>query len=452
MVTEVDEGKGLVKVYWADIRKRVAKVEPTFAKIVNELSPDKTFPIYLAYYPYGAFKGDTETIFIPKSEGGHYSLLDLDAPKDVLKHLGYGKHDSPLGMVLEKCFEIFTDLKIEGITIPSLVYSPGDFISFMKNLSRKSNRTYSSNSIFAATSGVRSTFMLPNIGCTTNHLNLQRDLNIKSPPAKSLYEHWYVFKELTNGNQINCDWRSCLMYFSKKWLEKIHSDKAWLTLKLYLHEKAWQRFQYNLNHFHYDVVFSIIQKRRNLKPNPYLTDTARHLFAAALGAAPSYVPAHNNDALPLDILQKIFVELYGLKKYYPTIMQPIHFKFEHEKAPVYYSLQNPSTGAFSPRSRTVSSTLFEMRELAHIMEIFIDELSKDNSMCSDSIISQIAKNIQFNYFHNKTDRHHVIRPSNEIETLDERFNFVNPKYKVKDAKFASDAPFVRGCISIKTKS
>lgn len=39
---DVGKQKGLVKVYWTDVRKRVAKVEPTFAKIVDELDPDKS--------------------------------------------------------------------------------------------------------------------------------------------------------------------------------------------------------------------------------------------------------------------------------------------------------------------------------------------------------------------------------------------------------------------------
>lgn len=37
---EVEKQKGLVKVCWADVRQRVAKVEPTFAKIVDELNPN----------------------------------------------------------------------------------------------------------------------------------------------------------------------------------------------------------------------------------------------------------------------------------------------------------------------------------------------------------------------------------------------------------------------------
>jgi len=42
-------------------------------------------------------------------------------------------------MVLDKNFEIYIDLKEEGITSPSIIYSPGDIFSFMRNLSRKIN-------------------------------------------------------------------------------------------------------------------------------------------------------------------------------------------------------------------------------------------------------------------------------------------------------------------------
>jgi hypothetical protein len=452
VITESDERKGLVKLYWSDVRTRVAKVAPAFAKIVDELNPDKSFPIFLAYYPYGALTGDTESPLIPKCDGGDYRLSDPNAPKDVIKYLGYGKNSLPFGMLLEKELEYFIDLKDEGISLPWSVYTPGTFFPLARILSKMNTRIYAPNGILTTTSGTRSVFMLPNIGCLTNHVNLRRDFNVQSLPPKSLYEHWDLFKEIINSDEINCDWRSCLMFFAEKWVDKLHSDKAWLPLKLYLHELAWHYTEYQRNHFYYDIAFSIIQKKRNLRPNPYLADTARHLLITALGAAPGYAPAYNNDTLPLDVLQKVFVESYGMKKYLPTILKPTKFTFENDTLPIYYSLQNPATHTFSPKSREASSTLFEMRELEHIVRIFTEELAKDKSICSDTIISKIAKNIEFNYFHNKVDRHRITQPSSEIAKLDERFNFIDPKYKVPGATFASDAPFVRGCISIKAKS
>lgn len=215
-------------------------------------------------------------------------------------------------------------------------------------------------------------------------------------------------------------------------------------------ELAWYRFDYKRNQYSYDMIFSMIKKKRNLKPNPYLADTAKHLFTIALGEAAGYVPALNDDALPTQLIQKAFVESYGLKKYLPTIMTPSHFNFETATSPIYYSLQNLSAQVFSPKSREVSSTLSEMRELEYIVRIFIEELSEQNSPCADTVIHQVAKNIRFQYYHNKTDRHRTIKSTLDIAKTDKRFSQINKLYKKQDAVFASDAPFVRGCISIST--
>ncbi len=117
MFTEIDQRRGLVKTDWESVRSRVAKVEPKFAKIVDALSPDKTFPLWLAYYRWGDLKGDTVSPFLPTVEGGLYRLQDNIAPKEVLKYLGYGQTHSPMGMILEKNFEIFVDLSTNGIPV-----------------------------------------------------------------------------------------------------------------------------------------------------------------------------------------------------------------------------------------------------------------------------------------------------------------------------------------------
>jgi len=447
MVKELTDTSGLVKVGWSDVREKVFKVEPRFTKIVDELNPDKSLPLYLAYYPYGAVDADTISSLFPDKNGNYYRLTDTNAPKDVVTNLGYSKNNTPLGMVLEKQIECFIDLKNEKITIPWLIYTEGKIFPFTRILQNKKNgRIYAPNGLLSSTAGARSVFMLPNIGCITNHINLQRDFGIESSPPKSLYDHWGVFKEIVQSKVINSDWRCCVLYFSEKWIEKINNDQAWNELKYYLHELAWNQFSYNIYRLNYDAIFSIIQKNRNLKPNPYLADTARHLFATAIGATPGYVPALNDNALPLDVLQKAYIESYDLKKYIPTIMQPMHFSFEKDTLPIYYSLQNPATHVFSPKSRTVSSTLYEMRELDHIMKVFIKELSKENSLCeSGSVLSKIAKSMRLHYFHNKVDSLRVLKSSAEIINFDNRFISDNKNH---GAAFACDAPFVRGCISI----
>lgn len=356
-------------------------------------------------------------------------------------------------MILEKNFETYIDLKDERIIIPWEILSPGLFFPVNKILSSpKNNRVYPSNKVLIAVSGARSAFVLPNIGCVTQHNNLKRDYHVEVAAPKLPYDHWQLFTEIINSPVAECNWRSCLIYFSEKWINKLHNDSTWLKLKAYLHEKAWERSEYQRSRIYYEAGFSVIQKKRNLKPDPYLADTARHLFATALGDAPGYVPACSDESLPIGILQKAFVESYGMKKYYPTIMQPTRYIFEKDALPVYYSTQVPSTHVFSPKSCKLSSTLSEMRELEYIMKRFAEELCKENMICSDTVLHQIAKKVAFKYFHNEYDKHRVIRTSKDIIDADPRFSFLSDDaIKKESMSFASDARFLRGCVSICAK-
>jgi hypothetical protein len=133
-------------------------------------------------------------------------------------------------------------------------------------------------------------------------------------------------------------------------------------------------------------------------------------------------------------------------------MQPVHFDFNKNLFPVYYSLQNPATHEFSSKSRKISSTLFEMRELAHILKTFKAELSKAGTLCADTILGDGAKQTQFSYFHNKVDPHNILRLASDLANFDKRFIDIKKGYKLDKAVFAADAPFVRGCISISSKN
>jgi hypothetical protein len=451
MITEIDEGKGLVKTYWENVRTRVAKVEPAFAKIVDDLNPGKDFPLYLAYYPYGATIGDTEQPFFPKSDGSVFSLNDTDVPQELVKHLGYGIDSIPMGMLLEKELEFFIDLHDNKLTIPWAIHKPGSFFPFSRILKNANSRLYSPNGVRTMVSGVRSCLMLPHIGSTEPHACLQREYNIKSSVPKTLYEHWFVFRELANSPSIKEPWHACILFFCEKWLEMLHNDKAWLPLKLHLHELGWQKFEYGRAHASYDIIFSTIQKKRNLKPSPYLADTARHLFATALGVVPGYMPAWNDDALPLHHLQQAYVNCYRLYNHHPVIMQPAHFNFGHDNYPIFYSLQYPSTYAFSPKSEKGASTLSELRDLDHIINIYMEELAGKHTMCAGTALSMVAKSVEFNYYHNKPDRHQIVRPTIDIATIDKRLHILNGDRRLANATFPVDAPFVRGCIAINSK-
>lgn len=443
---------GVMKVSWSDVRASVARVEPQFAAMVDQINPDASFALYKVYYPYGAVIADPIQMYLAKDPRTVTPLRESDFGCDVMTDLSYGKDSWAMGMVLAKNIEVFIDFKDNQTSIPWMIYKPGTLFPFSRLLNNTESRNYAPNNILTIVSGVRSTFMLPNIGCNANHINLQKDYHIQLPAPKSLYEHWQIFKAINSSFSVESDWYSCLLYFSQKWVDHVRSDPAWREMKMYLHDLAWRHFEFRRNQIYYDIAYSRIQQRRNLKPNPYLIDTAAHLYKTALGDVPGFSPANNQDSLPLDVIQKAYVESYDLKKYLPTIMQPDYFMPDHQSDPVYYSLQNPSTFVFSPKSRKVSSTLFEMHELDHILRVFQDELLKEDSLCHGTVLSEIAENIRFKFFHNEIDKHGIIYPSEEIIKDDHRFCQQYSSNPAGQAEFAADAKFLRGCIGIYGKS
>jgi hypothetical protein len=452
MISSIDERRGMSDLCWAQMRERVAKVEPELARLIDELDPDDTFRVFLAYYPYGELISDTEQPYFPRQDGSVYKITDPYAPAEVIKHLGYGAGSSPLTLVLEKKIEFYIDFAHKKLTVPLHIFSPGTIYPFSTISSdRKRDRLYAPTSVLTLRAGVRSVFMLPNIGCVRNFERLQRDFNIHSLPPEYLCDHWGLFKELFNSEAANCEWQTCIMFFSEKWLDKLHNDPAWMALSLYLLKKAWRRFEFPRNYHFYQIFFSAILHECNLKPNPYLVDTVQHLFATVLGFAPGYIPACDNEGLPRDFIQSVMDNSYRLKKYLPIIMQPTHFDFASDSSSIYYGLSYPATFASSPRSRVVTTTLSEMREIAYVMGRYINQFSKSSTMGSDTIFKEIAGRMDINYFHNKFDPHGIIHPTTEIFKADPRFLTAHNGNQAANRGFASNAEFLRGCISIKIK-
>ncbi|MCD6056389.1 MAG: hypothetical protein K0R12_1351 [Gammaproteobacteria bacterium] len=452
MLTVHDERNGLVMTTWDKVSERVRHVEPNMAAIIDEISPGKDYPLFLAYYPYGVLTGDKISTILPSVNGGFFRLTDPDAPKEVIEHLSYGADSAPFTLILEKNCEFFIEIPNEKLSVPVILYQPGTFFPLSRFLRQLEKRVYAPNNVLSTMSGVRSTFMLPTIGRKQNITKLKRSLGIETAYDTDLYEQAGLFRDIAGSSAVNSEWRSCLLFFSQKWHDALLADKRFNVLLRYLLEVAWQRTAYFCSYDYYDITFSLIQKKYNMKPNPYLADTARHLFTIAMGKAPGFSPAVDEDSVPLADLQRVFVDIYGLSQYLPTIIVPKQYVFEEEDYPIYYSLQYPSTYKFSPKSRAVSSTLYDLRELKHIMDKFMHELSDKNSIHTGTIINNIAKDIAFDYYQSKEDKYNLIHLSSHLVEKDNRFTYMaKSNNSLPNAKFAADGKFVRGCVAIRKK-
>ncbi|MCH9770199.1 MAG: hypothetical protein K0U12_04905, partial [Gammaproteobacteria bacterium] len=396
MFTTNNSKQGLVKTQWKNIREDVKKVEPVFTKLVDALNPNKNFSVYLAYFPYGALKGDTKCSFLPLMNGEFCRLDSPSIPNIVKKDLGYGIGSSPFGMVLDKNFEYFFDLKHRSTSKPQRIATPGSFFPLDRLFTMKNQRVYSPNGILSVSSGARSVFMLPCVSRELNHSYLQRDLGITSDAPISTYDHWRIFKEITSSQNIDCNWRSCIIYFSENWISKLTHDPTWRDLKLYLYEKAWNSSAYSRSaNTYYEHIFSEIKSQRNLKLKPYIEKITNHIFKIILGAAPGFSPQINNNSLPIKTIQNAYTNSYSLKNYWPTILSPERFVFEQSKHPIYYSLQH-GVGNDSNRVSSPSNILADLREVKRIFKIYFNELASTQSCCVDTVLNDIANRIILN--------------------------------------------------------
>lgn len=436
--------RNFVKTTWDKIRDEVIHINPVFTEIVDNLNPGKDYHLYTASYSFGSIIGDEKSFYYPTESNNFCTASNL--PSSIAKDLSYAGNSIPMGMLLSNSAELF--IEDFDICIPIRLLKPGNFFGLLRELEEKGNSFHPAG-LSKMSAGARSIFLLPNIGDAIKYSYLRRDYKIKTNAPRNLYEHWNIFKELYNFKAPKDNpWETSLLFFSQKWVDKMRHDKKWKELKLYLIEEEWKRNAFRINQSFFELIFSITQAKKNLKPNPYLADTTRHLLAIAVGSAPGFMPAIDESAGPIKAIQEAFLESYGIK-YAPTIMHPGYFKHQNELANIYYSMNYPSTLAFSPKSRKESRVIIELRELKHITTKFLDDLKKENSVCSNTLAYKIINSIELDFFHNKNDMHDEILLSSNLTEKDNALqrNLVNKNV----LPFADSGSFVRGCVRISTK-
>lgn len=330
--------------------------------------------------------------------------------------------------------------------MPSAFYTKGSLVSTWEIL--EGQHSYQGGPLWNISAGARTICMLPKITERTGNEHLRRKYQFQLSLANnSLSNHWSIFRTIaTHKNFSQVHWRSKIIYFSKDWFDHT-GDKAWAPFYQYMLTKAWQDPIFKRNQFVLDLAFYLVQKDRNLKPNPYLADTVRHLIQLGTGNIPGLMPAIDDSAAPIKGLQEAYIEDYGLKKS-PVIMHSHHFSLPKNK-PIYYSLQLPTTAAFSTRSSKIYSKMSDMRELKRLMSIFFSEIARSQMESKKNQLANLAQDVAYNFYHCEEDQQGEILNSSKIVDLDP--DFYNTPFRIEGLNFADFAPFFRGCISISKK-
>jgi hypothetical protein len=182
--------------------------------------------------------------------------------------------------------------------------------------------------------------------------------------------------------------------------------------------------------------FIIAISKRNLRPRPYILDTAKHLFAISQGAMPGFqVAESDNISAPITILQDIYANIYELKNYLPTLMLP-YGPTKNTNSSIYYSLSFPSIfEKYSGEKLRGTDIISDMRALKDMFETV---MVTDNRGTSP---------FRYEYFHTEQDIYQQIQPSSNIIKNDA--SFLTDEKNFPGRLFCPTAPFFSGCIKIK---
>lgn len=427
------------KLSWLEVSTDVRNVNPDFAAIIDEISPDESFSLFRVNYSYGSEVAKDGVLNIPNYEGRLVPITDQSIDAKIAKMLGYNFHTHPVSMVLHGALEVFFILGSHTIPLYGAI-PPGKIFGSWPLLSKSSNVPVF---LWEMTSGARSLIMLPGIANTKSHKRLQKILRTNIDVPKKLNNQWYVFREIANHSQWKSPWQTSVLFFSQKWLQHLN-DKAWMPFHRYLLDLAWQGSEYWRNQFAWNMIFSLIKKRKNIKPDPYIDDTARNLLGIGLGAVPGFQLAVDNSIAPIDRIQQAYVEWYGLKDYSPLIMQPALL---NDDRLVYYSLKYPTTTSFSPKSNNLSTTVSDLHMVHWLLEKYTDALMNDNLNIDDSYLYKIVHELECRFFHPNHQDYSAISSTVDIVKTDKQFSRVMKRFKNETFPYSSD--FLNGVISLK---
>lgn len=334
------------EITWEQARKLVAKGCKKLLKIIDNINPGKDLTLVRVRYPYGATITHDDVLHLPTVSNQTLPLSNPETAKKWRDLLGY--RSIPMGIVTENSVEIFRQINDRVFSVALSGPDTGIEIGIVE--------VFGSTAAYTVTSGARSLYMIPRISKMFSHKKLRREYGIDAPAPKRLIDHWNVFKELYASPAFKKTWESEVLFLTKKWAVNLENEKdlAWLRLKSYIQQKAWNHSELGRRKVLLDVVWQVtagVLTEKGIKPDPYVVDTLRHLIYVSLGGISGSRPANGDDfAGPINKLQKIYLNVYGLNDQIPTIMRPYNFNIDEDK-PVYYSMQTPLLLSSTPNFR-----------------------------------------------------------------------------------------------------
>lgn len=434
------------ELQWQDVRDDFRKANLPLANIIDELNLTKKHTFIKAKYPFGSKIVYRGLLHIANPQGDVVPLIDSSIPESLREKLSY--RSVPTGLVIKNEAEVFFHMEQRIISLN--LFAPGYILGLWEALDPPTS--YLAKRIWSVSAGARNILMMPKIADSESHAVLQKEFGVPRRLSKDMQDQWRIFSAIANSNNFKEEWNFEILYLSKGWLESIkNKDKGWEKLEQYFLQSGWAQSSYWRNKVTYDLIWEIfISSLTNdlIKPNPYDFYTAKHLILVGTGVLPAFKPATNNLTAPINFLQEVFANRYGLKIYVPTIMVPQHLDIHKPNEHVYYSLQFPTLLESSPKTKNYPSLIANLREVKSILEKFREEALSGTLGIEDTPLYDFVKKVRFDYFHSEADGHDGIRNSCEMPIEDTCL--IHYPNKTETMRFSDKSRFVKGCIRIST--
>lgn len=428
---------------WQDVRESVKQVNPKLAAIIDGISPDDSYKLYRVRYPFGAMIFTEGTVNIPNQSHEIVPITHPTISSKIREDLTY--RTIPMGLMLKKSGEVHFNL--DHRLMPLTVLNEGTLFGLWESLDP--TYSYFIQLSWNVSSGARSMFMLPKISEASGYKRLQKTFGIRLNAPKELKDQWLVFKKIANSPGFASPWFSEVLFFSKKWFDKLNDGDAWQSLKNYFYEVSWNQSMYWRFSATLKLIwqqFAAITRCENIKCGAYQLETLKHLISVGVGALPCFSANNKDDAVaPITKLQEVFLNVYELE-YIPTIMFPQHLNVNSEKEFGYYSINEPSLIESVPRTREVLSIMQTTRDIKELFEAFKHEVINNTLKVENTPIYNLINNANFEFIHTAPDSSGHLKTSNKLPESDSALINVAKKYQTRHFCYTSN--FLRGCVRI----
>jgi len=425
------------EVFWENIRDKVRSINLQLFNIIERISPDKRYPLIKADYNFGNMIVKDGIASIPNDEGVLTAITHPNFPSKIKEQLSYSP--IPLFLVLENASEVFVETTSR--VIPLNIFYPGKLLGLFESLDYLVGRK--STSKWCVSAGARNLFTLPKINEESGFKKLKIAFNLDSNmKPRYLSDHWNIFSKIAQHKNFNCPWKNEVIFFTKNWFTNASKDTEWLIFRDYIFKNAWYQAQFAISKIGLNLSwedFSAAISARKLKPIPYLMDHVKQLMLIAAGRMSGFRAADNsNQAGPLHELQQVLIDIYTLKKYFPTIMHLCSIESETH-LPMYYSLSYPTLLEGLPFNHSSNSTLMiDLRAIKHILDTIKPLFKKiENSVWSEA---------EFEFFHVESDKYNEILKSEQLCSIDKQI--LIDSIDGTNKEFCTTSQFWRGCIRI----